>query len=657
MLICHSVLTWLFAGALWLSSASSTIDSRVSLSQTEVQQELTHRLSDDTKIYFPSNAEFANYTERWSESVAPDIAVVAVPATAQDVATTIKFANAIGIPFYVVNTGHGTTISQLKLKHGIEISMRSLVSIAVAKDGKSAVFGGGVFGDEVIKVLDAKGKVTVTGTCTCVGILGPALGGGFGRYMGFYGLATDQIISLDVVLADGSLAKASATSNPDLYWGMRGAGHNFGVVTQFHYKIHDRPTADWYYTIMFFTADKLEKFFELLNALSNYGKQPKEPVILFGVQYAGTAAAAQPYLAPFVELGPVLAINDTVPYPDLAEANGNGVNSAVCQPGKSGSLNPVGLKEYNVTATRAVYSLFKEMVTKHPDLNESIVQLENYPVQKMKTIDAASTAYPHRSDNVLASFTPIYDPSDILDPIAARYADQARALFDAGELQRPLTAYVNYANGKETVEQVYGYEAWRQQKLRALKKKYDPENRFRLPAGLPGSPATDALEPEEIKVLTYRTGPMRVEPAIQEEVALPDSTLKGSPGQKRGTRASIQNHPDDNLTTGIPPPRRARRKRRLSLSLSDHETATSKRPRTSIQADEPANNYEAVVIPESPLLLAQNDDEHVNDNCQPELHCNNLDRFTSAEIEDGRLASEALGYPLPILEGDEGVDF
>lgn len=94
--------------------------------------------------------------------------------------------------------------------------------------------------------------------------MGPALGGGFGYHMGFYGLALDQIISLDVVLADGSTTEVSATSKPDLYWGMRGAGHNFGVVTQFKYKIYDRPTAKWYYTIMTFTPDKLEKFFELL---------------------------------------------------------------------------------------------------------------------------------------------------------------------------------------------------------------------------------------------------------------------------------------------------------------------------------------------------------------------------------------------------------
>ena len=140
----------------------------------------------------------------------------------------------------------------------------------------------------------------MTGSCTCVGILGPALGGGFGLVMGFYGLATDQIISLDVVLADGSLTKVSATSNPDLYWGMRGAGHNFGVVTQFHYKIHDRPTAKWYYSIMFFTADKLERFFELLNALGDNGKQPKEVVVysLFTMnpQISTTDVGFDPYL-------------------------------------------------------------------------------------------------------------------------------------------------------------------------------------------------------------------------------------------------------------------------------------------------------------------------------------------------------------------------
>ena len=172
--------------------------------------------------------------------------------------------------------------------------MRQLTGIQIAADGNSAVMGGGVYVDEIVRTLDAKGKVTsmkqsdkrrgridadgglATGACGCVGAMGPALGGGNGQYQGYFGLATDQIISLDVVLADGSATKVSAKSNPDLFWGMRGAGHNFGIVTQFEYKIYDRPVADWYYCSMTFTSDKLEKVFDLVNIQTDGGKQPKE---------------------------------------------------------------------------------------------------------------------------------------------------------------------------------------------------------------------------------------------------------------------------------------------------------------------------------------------------------------------------------------------
>ncbi|KAI4244792.1 MAG: hypothetical protein LQ352_006715 [Teloschistes flavicans] len=471
-----------------LCSASALVQRDSSLASTgAVQQELVRRLSTNTKVYFPFNAEFANYTERWSVASAPEIAVVVIPATAQDVATTVKIANAFGIPFYAVNRGHGSPISQRNVRHGIEINLRNLASIDLAMDGKSAAMGGGVFVDEIIKTLDAKGKTTVTGSCTCVGGMGPALGGGFGRYMGYWGLAADQIIDLDVVLADGSMTKVSATSKPDLFWGMRGAGHNFGIVTRFNYKIYDRPAPAWFYSAMFFTNDKLENFFELLNDLVDNGNQRKEltgytlflmnpeisktePVMLFSIYYAGTAAAAEPYLSPFFKLGPVIATNGSTSYPDLANAVGSGVDSPVCQDGGSAALFPTGLKTFNATANRAVMNLFKQMVTETPEFNSSIVQLENYSVQKMQTIDPASTS----------SWTMIYAPSRALDALVPKYGHEARALLDAGEPQRPLNVYVNYAYGDETVEQIYGYEAWRVQKLKNLKRRYDPQNRFRF---------------------------------------------------------------------------------------------------------------------------------------------------------------------------------
>lgn len=76
-------------------------------------------------------------------------------------------------------------------------------------------------------------------------MMGPGLGGGFGRYQGYFGLVVDNIISMNVVIADGSFITISASSHADLYWGMRGAGHNFGIVTSFDYKIHDQPVVNW----------------------------------------------------------------------------------------------------------------------------------------------------------------------------------------------------------------------------------------------------------------------------------------------------------------------------------------------------------------------------------------------------------------------------
>ena len=109
-------------------------------------------------------------------------------------------------------------------------------------------------------------------------MMGPGLGGGFGRYQGYFGLVLDNIIDMNVVLADGSMVTVSESCNSDLYWGMRGAGHNFGIVTSFNYKIYDQPVVTWFVETMIFTSDKLETFFELLNILGANGTQPVELV-------------------------------------------------------------------------------------------------------------------------------------------------------------------------------------------------------------------------------------------------------------------------------------------------------------------------------------------------------------------------------------------
>jgi len=109
----------------------------------------------------------------------------------------------------------------------------------------------------------------VTGVCECTGTVAPLLGGGHGALQGHYGLLADNLLSARLVLANGTAVTASPTSHPDLFWAIRGAGHNFGIVTEFEYKIYDvPPDGSWAYTMLIFTGDKVEEIYEQVNALT-----------------------------------------------------------------------------------------------------------------------------------------------------------------------------------------------------------------------------------------------------------------------------------------------------------------------------------------------------------------------------------------------------
>jgi hypothetical protein len=119
----------------------------------------------------------------------------------------------------------------------------------------------------------------VTGICEEVGFSAPVLGGGHGWLQGQYGLAADQVISARVVVPNGDIVTVSEDSNPDLFWAIRGAGHNFGFVTEWTYRIYDmNPQAPkWSYDIFIFSGDKLEEVFNLHNELQK--SQPAHAII------------------------------------------------------------------------------------------------------------------------------------------------------------------------------------------------------------------------------------------------------------------------------------------------------------------------------------------------------------------------------------------
>ncbi|TGO26970.1 hypothetical protein BPAE_0050g00600 [Botrytis paeoniae] len=118
---------------------------------------------------------------------------------------------------------------------------------------------------------------------------------------------------------------------------------------------------------------------------------------------------------------------------------------------------PIGLKSYNVTAVRQVYNEIDLTFRKVPEIAGSFFLLEGYSTQAVKAIDAASTAFPHRDDNILVTSYVMYAPDSNVDPIAKEFGEKLRRyLLDGSDDPEHLRAYVNYADGDESLQAIYG---------------------------------------------------------------------------------------------------------------------------------------------------------------------------------------------------------
>ncbi|KAK4121767.1 FAD-binding domain-containing protein [Parathielavia appendiculata] len=452
-------------------------------------------LSPEASIVLPDDADFAKYTDRWRQWHAPDVAAVVRVATEADVQQTVRFAAQHDIPFVARAGGHGATESLGTAKKAIQLDLRSLNQVKVLEGGTTAIIGGGADAKHVVNELEKVGKRAVTGVCENVGISAVILGGGHGYLQGKYGLAADQVISARLVLANGELITVSEISHPDLFWALKGAGHNFGIVTEWEYRVYDAPAHKYSYQTFIYSGDKLEAFFELANRMLQ--GQPAEvtqwtylvgippidadhPVIFFCLVYDGPAGAAKEYAAPFHSIGPLSAQAGEATYHELAVLTFQDADGLGCAYGSTSLRFPTVLESYNPSALRKVYDDFDATLRQVPELARTIWLIEGHAVQAVQAVDPNSTAFPHRSENVLISPFINYKPDPALDEVAQALGRRTRQyLLDGSDDPTQLRAYVNYAHGDEPLGAVYGWEDWRLEKLRGLKKKYDPEYRMR----------------------------------------------------------------------------------------------------------------------------------------------------------------------------------
>ncbi|MBX3065518.1 MAG: FAD-binding oxidoreductase [Anaerolineae bacterium] len=190
-------------------------------------------------ILTPADPDYEAARRGWLLTVDQYPAVIVIANDAQDVVAAVRFARDLGLGVSVQSTGHGLKIP---VDEGVLIITKRMKGLQINAASRTARAEAGVVWEQVIAAAAEFGLAPLVGTSPHVGVMGYSLGGGIGWLARKYGLAADSVHGIEIVTPDGELRRASATENSDLFWGVRGSGGNFGVVTAIEFSLYPVAT-------------------------------------------------------------------------------------------------------------------------------------------------------------------------------------------------------------------------------------------------------------------------------------------------------------------------------------------------------------------------------------------------------------------------------
>ena len=379
--------------------------------------------------------------------------------------------------------GGGHHWAGLALCAGIVIDLSGMNAVSVAADHRSVIISGGARAADVVAVTDPLYVAAVTGTCSGVGMAGLTLGGGYGPLIGHFGLALDNLLAAQVVLADGRTVVASRDNEEELFWALRGGGGNFGVVTAMRHRLHNLPSVRSGLLVYPFAearavlrhcADIAASSPEDLTVeLGCVAGLDGKPVVMVHPTWCGLPADSEARVAPFLKLGALLAGNlEAMSYGtsltlyDPYIVNGQRVFMDTCW---LSGLDSAGIAAF-IEAMAAAVSPGCALFT-HEFKGAA------------SRVPAEATAFGLRRDHVLVEILATFvDRSDKEEE--QRHRQWARATRQAVAPMALPGGYPNFLAGDDLdrVAKSYGPNA---ERLIAAKRHYDPDNVFNSTIPLP----------------------------------------------------------------------------------------------------------------------------------------------------------------------------
>lgn len=436
------------------------------------------------EVLAPSHPDFERARTVWNGCIDRRPVAIARCQSAADVAEVVGFTRDRGLPLAVRGGGHSLP-GFSTCDGGIVLDLSPMRAVRVNPEARVARAQGGCRWRDYDAATHAHGLASTGGLISTTGIAGLTLGGGIGWLTRRYGLACDNLVRAEVVTASGDVLHASVTEHPDLFWGLRGGGGNFGVVTEFEFRVHPVSTVvaglaifslDRSREVSHFYRDYAASLPDEFTTMLVFLTAPREEFVPSELRgqlavaivgcYCGQVDDANTVLAPLRALAPAVDLFEPMPYPDF-QAMFDADLPAGDRYYFKGGLLPA--------CSDAIVDVIQDFMARRPS-PRSELDLHHMGGAVARVGDG-DTAFADRA----AAFT--YNVLAIWSEPSGGDANRTWARAFAAELDRLGTGrgYVNFlseVSGEGDLRGTYGDQRYR--RLVELKRDFDPTNLFRL---------------------------------------------------------------------------------------------------------------------------------------------------------------------------------
>ena len=404
-------------------------------------------------------------------------ALIARCLSAADAAAGLGFARDNGLPVSVRGGGHNIA-GRAVIDDGVMIDLATMKVVDVDPSAKTVRAGGGVVWSEFNAATAEHGLATTGGLVSTTGIAGLTLGGGLGWLMPKYGLAADNLLSVELVRASGEVVHVAEDNHPDLFWALRGGGGNFGVATTFEYRLHPLTEVvaglvvhpfdaakDVLRFFRDFTAGPLSDDLMVLGALVHAPDGSGAKLAAMVVCHMGSKDAADKELEPLLGFGsPAVTQVGPMPYPAANTLLDAGYPKGALNYWKSGFL--AGLDD------AAIDTIVEQFSTTPSTM--SAIGIEHFH-GAVTRVGVTDTAVPHREPGHNMFITSVWMDPEATDANIA-WTREAIAAIHPHLADRRWMNYLGDDDADDEIRSAYGPNF---ERLAEVKRRYDPDNVFR----------------------------------------------------------------------------------------------------------------------------------------------------------------------------------